>query len=74
MKYKAYHKTYRESHREEVKAYDKAYREAHHKEAKARERARYAKMKAQGLSFKKGPNGKWGWYPQSRCEAAVPLM
>ena len=26
--------------------------------------ARRAEMKAQGLTFRKGPSGKWGWYPK----------
>lgn len=21
-------------------------------------------LKAQGLTYRKGPNGKWGWYPR----------
>lgn len=27
---------------------------------------RIAKMKAQGFSYRKGPDGKWGWYPRIR--------
>ena len=30
---------------------------------KAYEAAKYAKMKAQGLVKRKGPDGKWGWFP-----------
>ena len=40
---------------EDKKAYMKAY-----------DAAKYAKMKAQGLGFRKGPDGKWGWHPRIR--------
>lgn len=54
--YKAYNKAYNASHREERKAYNAAYCAAYH-----------AKMKAQGLTWRKGPDGKWGWYPFKRA-------
>ena len=33
---------------------------------KAYDKAKYAKMKAQGLVKRRGPDGKWGWYPRIR--------
>ena len=30
-----------------------------------------AKMKAQGLHYCKGPNGKYGWHPRIRARAAI---
>lgn len=36
-----------------------AYRKAYNKSYSA-------KMKAQGLTWRKGPNGKWGWFPRIR--------
>lgn len=44
---------------EDKKTYSKAY-------SKAYAPARRAKMRAQGLTWRKGPNGKWGWYPFKR--------
>ena len=50
--------------------YDKAYHELHRDEFAARNRAygarKRAKMRAQGLSFRKGPDGKHGWFPRIR--------
>lgn len=57
------------------RAYSKAYIAAHHKEHNARQRvydaAKYTKMKAQGLTYRKDPNGKWGWYPRVRKSEVV---
>lgn len=33
--------------------------------------AKYAKMKAQGLSYRKGPDGKYGWFPRVRKSEAA---
>lgn len=69
---KAHGKAYYERHCEERKAHGKAYYEAHCEEIKARQRAyeaaKAAKMKAQGFTMRKGPNGKWGWYPRIRTQ------
>ena len=61
---KTYTKVWRGLHHEEKKAYDRAYREAHHEKCRAYDAAKRAKMKAKGLTYRKGPNGKWGWYPR----------
>jgi len=37
----------------------------------AYEAARCARMKAQGLTLQKGPDGRWGWYPRIRARAAI---
>lgn len=82
----AYHRAHQEAHREKYRAYSKAwyerhceerstYYEAHREECKARQRAYEAakrtKMKAQGLYYTKGPDGKYGWYPRvHKSEAA----
>ena len=42
---------------------------------KAYMKARCAKMKAQGLSYRKGPNGKQGWYPRvTPAKEVAPCM
>lgn len=46
------------------KAYGKTWYEAHREDKKAYDAAKRAEMKAQGLTFRKGPTGKWGWYPR----------
>ena len=69
-KHRALSKAYRESHREKCRALSKAYCKSHREEHNAHQRAydaaKYAKMKAQGLTYRKGPDGKWGWYPFKR--------
>lgn len=47
-----------------MKVYTAAHREEHNAWQRTYDAAKRAKMKAQGLSFKKGPNGKMGWYPR----------
>jgi len=54
-------------HCDDLKAYRKAYNKAHREEYKAYNAAYCAEKKAQGLSWKKGPNGKWGWFPRIRA-------
>lgn len=49
-----------------MKTYNKNYNKAHREEIKAYNAAKAAKMKAQGLHYCKGPNGKAGWYPRIR--------
>ena len=46
------------------KAYMKAYYSAHQEELRAYYAAKAAEKKAQGLSYRRGPDGKWGWYPR----------
>ena len=48
---------------ENLKAYGKAYRDAHREKCKVYDVTYYAKMKAQGFTKRRGPNGKWGWHP-----------
>lgn len=60
----AYNKAHRNAHREEYKAHCRAYRAAHREKYKAYEATRRARMKAQGLVKRKGPDGKYGWYPR----------
>ena len=68
---KAYRRCYNAAHREEQRHYRKAYYEKHHEEQRAYWAAKVAKMKAQGLAWKKGPSGKWGWFPRvCKSEAA----
>lgn len=62
---KAYNKAWYEAHREERKACAKAYYEERSTYLKARVTARYAKKKAQGLHYCKGPDSKYGWFPRS---------
>ena len=45
---------------DDVKAYDKAYHAAKRTE-----------MCARGLSKRKGPDGKWGWYPRIRTKPTI---
>lgn len=33
-------------------------------------KAKAAKMKAQGLTYRRGPDGKWGWYPRIHAQTA----
>lgn len=69
----AYNRAYRESHREKYRAHCRAHRAAHSEEYKARDRAFRAKMKAQGLAKRKGPDGKYGWYPRKRAKKAKEI-
>lgn len=55
---KVYGKIYYKAHHEKIKAYAKAYM-----------KAKAAKKKAQGLHYRKGPTGKWGWYPCIHTQA-----
>ena len=50
---------------EDKLAYNRAYYEVNREEAKAYWAAKYAKMKAQGFHYVKGPDGKWGWLPRA---------
>ena len=50
---RAYNKDYYETYCEEIKAHQKAYWAS-----------KYAEKKAQGLIWKKGPDGKYGWHPR----------
>ena len=51
---KAYMKARYKLHREGVKAYNKSYWASYS-----------AEKKAQGLTYRKGPDGKYGWYPKA---------
>lgn len=66
---------YRVRECEDKKAYDKAYKEVHHKRLKAYSKAywaaEYAKKRAQGLAHRKGPDGKWGWFPRICAQKPV---
>ena len=62
-RYETHGKRYRKLHRDEYAARSRAYG--------ARKRA---KMKAQGLTMRKGPDGKYGWYPRIRAQAAGGTM
>lgn len=57
------------------KSYSRAYYEKHRGEINARQRAydaaRRAEKKAQGLTFRKGLNGKQGWYPRIRTKPTI---
>lgn len=64
---KAWGAAYIAAHREEYRARDKACYERHREERKAYAAAYRAKMKAQGFTKRKGPDGKWGWYPINRA-------
>ena len=48
------------------KAYAKSYHEVHREKRKVYDAAKYAMKKAQGLVRRKGPDGKYGWYPRIR--------
>ena len=65
---KAYHKVYRQSHREDRKAYNKAYRLAHLEEMKASQRAYYLAhqegIKAYRLAHQEGIRGYQKVYRQ----------
>ena len=65
---KAYMKGYDAAHREDKKAYMKTYCEAHREDKKAYDKvhgdAYRAKKKDQGLTYRKGPDGKYGWHPR----------
>lgn len=62
---------YRVRHCDDPKAYDKSWHESHYEErkqhVKAYHTAYYAEKKAQGLAMRKGPDGKWRWYPRIRA-------
>lgn len=45
-------------------AHGTAYYAAHREELKARQRDYEAAKRAKGLTKRKGPDGKWGWYPR----------
>jgi len=49
---------------DDPRAYGKAYRKVNRTAKQGHEAAHYARMKAQGLTKRKGPDGKWGWYPR----------
>lgn len=38
---------------------------------KAYDAAKRAEKKAQGLTYRKGPDGKWGWHPRIRIKTAL---
>ena len=69
----AYNKAYYEAHREEHSTYCKTHRDAHRGKYRAYYAAKAAKMKAKGLTYRKGPDGKWGWFPLKRS-SSVPNM
>ena len=48
-------------------SYNKAWRESHRGKVKAYNATKYAKMKAQGLVYRKGPDGKHSWFPRIRA-------
>lgn len=50
-----YDKAYVAAHRERISAYRRAY-----------DATKHAEKRAQGLTWRKGPDGKWGWFPFKR--------
>lgn len=56
---------------ENTRAYKKAYRDMHREKVRASDAIYRAKKRAQGLTRRKGPNGKVGWYPRIRTKPVV---
>ena len=71
----AYTRAHRETHREEYNACGRLYYGKHREERKTYLKAygatKRAEMKAQGLTRRKGPDGKWGWFPFKRTQSAL---